>query len=62
MAKIRNVSGERRFVAELGRDVDDDELFDLADDRAAAFEAQPYFRRDAEAPRRPARAAAKDGE
>ena len=43
MARFRNVSDDTRFIPEAGVSVEPDGLFDVPDDRADAFEAQPWF-------------------
>lgn len=47
--RFRNVSGETRIVLDAvggPREVGDDELFDVPDDRADAVAKQPYFTRE----------------
>lgn len=46
---FRNTSGEARLVLDVAggpREVGDDELFDVPDDRAQAVAEQPYFTRE----------------
>ena len=44
MARFRNTSDDTRFIPEASpQTVEPDGLFDVPDDRADAFEAQPYF-------------------
>jgi len=40
--KIRNISGEKRYVPELFRDVDADEIVTVPDSRADAYLCQPH--------------------
>lgn len=45
MAQFRNVSDDVRFVPEGSpQTVEPDGLFEVPDDRAEAFEAQPWFK------------------
>jgi hypothetical protein len=41
--RFRNVSDDTRSIPELGITVEPDGLFDVPEDRADAFEAQPWF-------------------
>lgn len=50
MARFRNSSNDERFIPEgTPQVVAPDGLFEVPDDRAAAFEAQPWFTPAAEA-------------
>lgn len=49
VARFRNSSGEQRAIPEATPQVvDPDGLFDVPDDRADAFSAQPWFTRVAD--------------
>ena len=44
MARFRNSSPEQRFIPEATPQVvDPDSMFDVPDERASAFEVQPFF-------------------
>jgi hypothetical protein len=41
MPKFRNTSGEDRFVVAIGREVEDDGVFEVSEEQAPGFECQP---------------------